>query len=462
MRTATDRTNRWRRSYAAILSVALLGGGAVRAADAPAGLDGATRINEATDTSQYLGNPYKAEAKGFNFSPPMGSRIAEKAQSKNLLEFLVDAKDWGGDVRRINLDAKLSLDDYATSVANDMKGKVSGLQVLQKKPVKVGDRDAVRLTLSMLGDASATTVTRGGRVPGPAERVSVLSQQLIVQMGPGQFFVLEMYSPQTDRDEAMRVFDAMAAAFEVYDPAALQKKHGEAVLLGKKWLESLAAEQMKPKLNNQVQIFRMISGKNDVGFVKFEESEASQIGRKGVQMVMHSKSFLDNGGMLQGDNMAFWAYSQNERGETLAHYSMWDNISKIDTNLVVKGVVEPQRKLAGGDWRAGRRIEGHVEPGANRAGGGGAAEVDRGQSDAPTAAADRGGNAAIPHQREPQRGCKTEVFCESGQCQQRRAEQRLKSADSRKCAGAIAQISRVFLDADRGSQKAVGDELLVF
>ena len=198
----------------------------------------------------------------------------------------------------------------------------------------------------MLGDAPSAGSGKSFPGPkpsasGPPAKISLLLQQLIVQMDSRQFFLLEMYSPLTNHDEATRVFDAMAGEFEVYQPEELKKKHGEAVLLGKKWLESLAAEQIKPKLNNQTQVFRMISGKNDVGYVTFEESEASQIGRRGVQIVTHSKTFLPAGGLLMGDNMAFWAYSHDEKGEALAHYSMWENINKVDTNLVIKGKVTP-------------------------------------------------------------------------------------------------------------------------
>ena len=46
---------------------------------------------------------------------------------------------------------------------------------------------------------------------------------------------------------------------------------------------------MKPKLNNQPQVFLMKSGNKDVGYVTFEEAEAIQIGRKGVQEVVHSR-----------------------------------------------------------------------------------------------------------------------------------------------------------------------------
>ena len=93
-------------------------------ADAPGGMEGATLLNSTPDTSQYLGSPYRAEAKGFNFSPPWGATIAEKAASKNLIEFLVDSMQWVGDVRQVNLDTGLSLEvDFEKSETDDLRNQ---------------------------------------------------------------------------------------------------------------------------------------------------------------------------------------------------------------------------------------------------------------------------------------------------------------------------------------------------
>jgi hypothetical protein len=189
-------------------------------------------------------------------------------------------------------------------------------------------------------------LNRGGRGAARNEEVALLRQQLIVQTRENGFMVLTYYAPLRNREEAMRTFEAVVGSFEILNRDEWKKRRIDAILLGKKWLSERSAEEFRSKMNNQPTYYRMLVGGAagiDVGFWWQEERDATRDGFKGVEVAVNSISFPTEppGTIIQGKNISFWANSRNEKGETVPHYSMWDNISRTDVRL--PGQKEPAR-----------------------------------------------------------------------------------------------------------------------
>jgi hypothetical protein len=301
-------------------------------------VEGATLVNrDPVELSRYLGSAYKREADGFRLSPPAGAKLFERA-GVDLLSFVVDAKSWGGALQKVN-DQSKRLDEF---VVNHRKAIVAdwsfkGVQFLEEKPMRKGAFAAVRLSFSV----EVTPATQPGK---PSTPVSLLRQEFIVQTQEHQFYILTFYAPLRDKVEATKTFDAVISEFELFD-AATGKKRTAAATLAKTWLAQQSAELFRSKIINQPQFFRILSGGHDVGYFRIDELvqeanpkgtgkvDVERDGHKGVLLQVTSRSFPE-GGALNAQNDAFWAFSKDARGQDLPDYFTWHNVSILKTKVL--------------------------------------------------------------------------------------------------------------------------------
>jgi hypothetical protein len=332
---------------AAVLAAAVAHPAMGRADDAS--IPGAVLLNGGdTDPGQFLANPYKDESAGFSVAPPLGSRVIRRPGGNELVMFVVDAKSWGGDLQKLEMEKTMSLDDYAKARMAEWEKKFRAVQVLDQRMLQFQGKPALRLATSM--EAPPDAITGGGKGGAPrtgsGEMISVYQQQLLVQTQEKQFMALTFYAPLKDRDTATQTFDAMVGSLELIDPTTVKARRVAAVIAGRKWLESQTAEMLKDKLSPQPQLYRMIIGGKDVGYLQFTEGEGAQGAFKGVQSVMQSRTFGDQ--VVLGQNTAFWAYSHGPNSEQIPHYSSWDNIIKTLVNETVAG--NPPRVVTKTFW----------------------------------------------------------------------------------------------------------------
>jgi len=319
-------------------------------------IDGAQQLNALPDAGQYLGNAYKDEYAGFRISPPVFARVINKAGSLDLVNFVLDSKASGGMLQRV--EVKLSLDDYARKTVEEMTKSFKAVQVLENRKLQFQNFPAARLSTSMQAELGsglppAFEQQLRGKTPAKAvnESIALFRQQLIVQTRENQFMVLTYYSPLINREEATQIFNAVAGSLEILDKQEMLKRRAEAVILGKKWIAEQNAEELRAKLNNQPTFFRMLTGGatgTDVGYIRFDEREMARDGFKGVEIEMNSRSFKDEVTMISGQNLAYWAYSRNEKGDKVPPYSYWDNKSVTDTKLPMRN--DPTRLEARQFW----------------------------------------------------------------------------------------------------------------
>ena len=135
--------------------------------------------NSGEDLGQYLGPIYKDEVAGIKIAPPVGSRIINRA-GLDLVSFVNDAKQWGGDVQMVMVKQKMSIADYLTSTAGELGKTFRDVQVIDSRELTFQGHDAGRISISMQAELGAIAGKKN--TGGPAEIVSLFRQQLVVQL----------------------------------------------------------------------------------------------------------------------------------------------------------------------------------------------------------------------------------------------------------------------------------------
>ncbi len=336
--------NRWALNLGALL---LAAGTLVAAARA----DG-INPKDVSETAKYLGAVYKDENAGFKLCPPAGARVINRA-GLELMSFVHDTKQWGGNFQEVNMDKDFSIDDYMKTAAAELSKTFKAVQVLDSKTLTFQGMKAGRLTASM--EAEVGPPPQPGQVVRPRERIALLRQQLILQRSPQKFLVLTFWTPLKDRDEAILTFEAMLTSVEFMDKKKLDDERVAAARAGKLWLAQRSANELKSKLLAQPQLFRMKIDNTDIGFVRFDEGDkerdaktgalvdVQRDGTTGIMVAVNSRTFPSDGSIVIGQNEAFWAFTKgNDSAENKLHYSMWMNKSKTD-----RIIPNPDRKKFG-------------------------------------------------------------------------------------------------------------------
>jgi hypothetical protein len=284
-------------------------------------------INSAQDLGQYLGPIYKDDIAGIKIAPPLGSRIINRA-GLDLVSFVNDAKQWGGNVQMVVVKQKMSIADYLTSTAGELGKTFRDVQVVDSRELTFEDHPAGRIATTMVAELG---VLPGQKNNGSAEVVSLFRQQLVVQLADNQFMVVTLYVPQKDQKDAIATFDAMQSTFEILNRVELAKRREVAVKLGKEWLAQRSADELKSKLHADPQLFRMKAGGADVGFLRFDEKEGSRDNTKGIQVAVTSRGFRPTGENASGQYIAYWAYN-DPTARLNTDFFTWENTTKTVLN----------------------------------------------------------------------------------------------------------------------------------
>ena len=302
--------------------------GAVRADSTPAtpGVDNGP-LTADPETDKLLGPLFRDEIAGIKLNAPAGCTIINRANLE-LVSFIHYARQWGGDVQLVVVDKEMTVGEYIKASLTQLAKNFPALQVLDSREIDFQGRKAGRVTTSMEGDAKGAA-PRPGEAAKPGERIALLRQQLLIQTTPKRFIVMTFYAPLKDKILATKTFEAMVGSFELLDRRKIEERRLKAIAAGKKWLSEHSADDLRGKLEARASIFRMKVNDNDIGYVRFSESEISRDGTTGVQLYMDSRSFPPDNSIVMGKNEAYWAYTNGPgaAGDRL-HYSLWVNMTK--------------------------------------------------------------------------------------------------------------------------------------
>ena len=199
--------------------------------------------------------------------------------------------------------------------------------------------------------------------PTKMQTIPLLRQELMVQTATNQYMVLTFFSPLTEKDEAITVFNAMVGSFELLDRKAIEARRVAAVKVGQDWLAHIHAEDLVGKLVTEPQMFRIKIENKDVGYLRIDEiADASRDGFKGILVLANSRTFPANGSLILGSNEAFWAY-HNQGGKLgeLPSYSTWANKSGTQTPGDASHRVRPQPQPQSAEIHPGQIIRGVAE-----------------------------------------------------------------------------------------------------
>ncbi|MGN6369945.1 MAG: hypothetical protein ACTHN5_16940 [Phycisphaerae bacterium] len=338
---AGDR-KKWIAGALFVAAAGLMGASAAGQSSPPAlGPEGFS-ASSTDDVGQYLGPIYKNELAGFEIAPPVGSRIITRA-GLELVSFVNDAKQWGGSVQKASLIRHadetrggvkgpsdraqvMTFDEYMNSIGPELQKSFQAVQVLNMREFKFQGHDAGRIDSSMQAEVGGTQKGAHGEV------IPLFRQQLVVKVSETDLLILTLFTPLKDRTAATTTFDAMLTSFRILDRTEIAKKLELSIKAGKEWLAQRTADELKSKLNNQPQLFRMKVGGADVGYLRFDESVESRNHMPGVMVAINSRGFPADGSTIYGKNESFWAFVGDAAGGQRPFYTMWDNTTKTVTN----------------------------------------------------------------------------------------------------------------------------------
>ena len=221
-----------------------------------------------------------------------------------------------------------------------MARTAKAVQVLDSKIIVVGPekRPAGKLVVSFEADAIAwgkpkkedviAGAQRGTPIEQPASvtgRAFFLRQDCAVQTATNQFFVLTMMAPLAAKQEAVETFDAMIASFQVFNRDDIKNRRLAAIKAGRDWLTNRNPEELVKKLYSQPQIFRIRVDNKDVGYCRFDELESTYKDIKGLTFVASSRTFPEDGSIVMGENISFWAFTKQPNLDQIFRFSRWEN-----------------------------------------------------------------------------------------------------------------------------------------
>jgi hypothetical protein len=219
-----------------------------------------------------------------------------------------------------------TVDDYVMRMADDQGVYTMSLSVHHSKKALAFEKvvDAAKEQLGWAQPTVAPIAERPFKVQGrPAHLLYVqlpqvkgkdlLMAQLLVEVNPETFAVLEMQAEMAKKVVVTPIFEAVAASVEIADPKELNKQREQAIDAGQAWHDKLTLKQIHGALIPD-QLFRMYdTQKNqDMGYMRVRQSVAAKGQQPGVVVEVQWRSVI---GPVFFDTLAEYFLSDDNNSE---------------------------------------------------------------------------------------------------------------------------------------------------
>lgn len=287
---------------------------------------------------------------GLSLRPPLGARLVEMTADDAILRIFGPGGDY-----IITLSIRKS--PVAVSIDKVMETSIAQLAIAQpaarlmsRKALKPAGRDGGALYLLM-------PETRKDPKPW------VLGQGFM-QIDP---LIVAVLNLEVDAEKYQRIepiFEALVMSMGVENPADLDRERQEQIDAAENWRKTINAKRRQMALVPE-QWFRVVSGKNDVGYTRVRQSVARMMEQPGIQVEIQARVQVDD--KVFESNSSFFLSEDGEK-EVWSVRTSAKPISASESGDSPapnrKPAVTPTRKLAAPDsfsWsetglRAGNEI----------------------------------------------------------------------------------------------------------
>jgi hypothetical protein len=317
------------------------------------------RENDVADTTALLGQEFKDESNGFRLQVPFGARIFQRS-GLELMSFVHDSKQWAGNVQLLTLEKDMNVEELLRSRSGDLQKVFKAVQIIESRDTIVSGKPAGKL-ISTLEAQYPVQVGRDGK-PIKLQSIPLVRQELMVQTATNQYMVMTFFAPLEQKDQAIKIFDAMVGTFELLDRKAIEARRLSAVKVGQDWIAKIKAEDLVSRIVQTPQLFRILIENKDVGYLRIDEAaDVTKDGFKGIMVAANSRTFPADGSMILGANEAFWGYhDQGGKLGELPNFSSW--VDKAGTALPSDpGAPKPAPRVSSTDIKPGMIIHGVSE-----------------------------------------------------------------------------------------------------
>ena len=185
----------------------------------------------------------------------------------------------------------------------------------------------------------------------PKDRGDAAQGHAFVQIGSRKFAFLRFETPHILLRQTAPVFESVLNSLRVADPHELASQRKENLERGEMWRQMLDAKHLR-LAKRDVQLLRIVQGKDDIGYMTIEMVEATELNLPGLKVTVRARILeamrtLDTESHFQlsdDDTHELWTITTTSRPRGSARGDPTDVMTWVETGLRFKDRLEVSRE----------------------------------------------------------------------------------------------------------------------
>ena len=239
----------------------------------------------ATQPTIELGKVFRSRVAGIELNPPAGGTMMRQLDTGEIVRFTYNDHGWDIRVKPVPLHLGMPLDDLVRLTSKQLLESNGSAEIVDQKVIEVAGQ------IQPVGIIEA-------RYNAGVDRL--FTQQALFREDDQSYYLIQMGSP-TDKaknapvnppdpqeTEVREVFNAILPTVHLLDREALRVEQDQR-LLNTRALWVLMDKKKIVETLNPLHFVRIIKDGKDIGFVQYNERQATHTGREGVEIIVRSR-----------------------------------------------------------------------------------------------------------------------------------------------------------------------------
>ncbi len=269
-----------------------------------------TPVARCSGLNTRLAPAWRDDADGFILRSPRNSVVYAR-KGNDIVSFTYAPLRWGLIVHQSFFATPVKLSQIVKeSLAADRQA-YKKVKVLVRQPTVISGHKAMRFTIRF-------------QAVSDKHPVSIMRQQVLIEKGPKEIFLLTFFSPGDLHTGARSMFSRVLKSFRFINVRAEAKLRMAAVKRAKKWLKTISAGKLLKKIHLGTRLFQIKAYGRPLGYVAVQTYRGKRDGLYGVFCSTNSRVFLKNGTDIFHKETYFWAFTHQPGAKgPPTHFSQW-------------------------------------------------------------------------------------------------------------------------------------------
>jgi len=215
---------------------------------------------------------WQERAYGLSLQLPQDTRVVSQTADQAIARITDDQEQFKMSLFVKRSKSLLSVKKVAAEAKVQILGQVSINRILEEKFRTIADQPAAVLY--------AHTKSSDGK--------DLLVGQAIIELDPKTYAILEITSLLRDYPVAHGTFEVVLDSMQRLNPRQIAEQREAAIELGAEWRASVSIKDLHDALIGE-QYFRILEGKNDLGYMRVRQRTATKDGTRGVSVEVQSR-----------------------------------------------------------------------------------------------------------------------------------------------------------------------------